>query len=209
MARAHSGYHWSQQMPTPSLPKRVSHTLEAGVAGPEVELLLVAGTVGDVALPVDAEHRAVRVHQGEAVVVGLAIALEERDRDHHAQLLGHRCESRDGGMACGGLGPVEERILLFAAEVGPLEQLGGQDHLGAPGRGLAHQVLHLGRRSRQGCAVKAHWVAATSGLGSQNLRLLLGDAVEGTAPAEDGTGGRPRTRRPGKSGVRAATAASS
>ncbi len=38
----HSGNHWSQQMPTPSVPKRVGHDAKAGVARAEVVLLLVA-----------------------------------------------------------------------------------------------------------------------------------------------------------------------
>src|SRR2546423_427931 len=54
------------------------------VAGPEIELLLVPGAVGDVALPVDAEDRAVGVGDGDAVVVGLPGALEEGDRDDDA-----------------------------------------------------------------------------------------------------------------------------
>ena len=60
--------------------------LEARVAGAEVVLLLVAGPVGDVALAVDPEERAVGVGHRHAVEVVRPVALEERDRDDDAEL---------------------------------------------------------------------------------------------------------------------------
>ena len=69
MARAASGYHWSQQMPTPIVPALRLPRLEAGVAGPEIIFLLIAGAVGDVALAIDAEDLAVGIGHRHAVVV--------------------------------------------------------------------------------------------------------------------------------------------
>src|SRR5689334_6436447 len=55
--------------------------LEAGVAGAEVELLLVTGAVGDVALAIDAGDLPVRPDHGEAVVMVRPVELEEAGRD--------------------------------------------------------------------------------------------------------------------------------
>src|SRR5262249_17821571 len=90
---------------------------EAGVARAEVELLLVAGAVGDVALPVDAEDATVRVDQGDAVVVGVPGLLEEGDRDHDAELRGEPRELRDRLVALEGARPLEEGVTLLAAEI--------------------------------------------------------------------------------------------
>ena len=63
--------------------------------GREVVLLLVAGTVGDVRLAVDAEHRAVGVDHRQRVEVASPGALEERDRHHDAELGGEVREACD------------------------------------------------------------------------------------------------------------------
>jgi hypothetical protein len=121
---------------------RLPH-LEAGVAGPEVELLFVAGPIGDVALAVDAQQRAVGVHHRQAVVVGRPRLLEERHRDRHLELTGERLEPFDGRVALQGVRPGEELVSLLSAEVGPLEQLGREHHLGALGRRVADVPLDL------------------------------------------------------------------
>ncbi len=113
--------------------------LEAGVAGPEVVLLLVAGAVGDVALAVDPQRRAVGVDHHQAVVVVRPLPLEDRDRQHHPQLLGQRRQTDHAGVLAPGIGGLEPALLLTDAEVWPLEQLWRQDRLGPPARGLAHQ----------------------------------------------------------------------
>ncbi len=103
MARAASGYHWSQQMPTPMVPALRRPGLEAGVAGPEVVLLLIAGAVGNVALAVDAEDGAVGVGDRHAVVIARAVLLEERDGDDDAELgLASFCMASTHGCSAAG-----------------------------------------------------------------------------------------------------------
>lgn len=53
--------------------------LEATVAGVEVELLLVAGTIGNVGLSVHAKDLTIGIDDGNGVVVGLVVLLEEGD----------------------------------------------------------------------------------------------------------------------------------
>ena len=97
--RAVSGYHWSQQMPTPSVPARRRPGLEAGIAGAEVEFLGIARAVGDVALAVDAHHRALVVDHGEAVIMMRPVRLEEAGRDVDFELGGELAHRQHGGMA--------------------------------------------------------------------------------------------------------------
>ena len=72
--------------------------LEAGVAGAEVVLLLIAGAVGDVALAVDAQDLAVRIGNGDAVVIARAVLLEERDGDDDLELAGELLQRQNAGM---------------------------------------------------------------------------------------------------------------
>ena len=102
MARAVSGYHWSQQTPTPSVERcGPDQNLEASVPGPEVEFLLIAGAVGNVALAIDAGDLPVGADHREAVGMVRPIELEEAGRDPDFQLgreLLH-CEYRGGCSA--------------------------------------------------------------------------------------------------------------
>ena len=88
--RAASGYHWSQQIRTRHAAEPRVERPEPQVARGEVELLVVAGVVGDVHLAVDARQAAVGVDDRQRVVVeARGAALEDR-RDHHdAQAPGH------------------------------------------------------------------------------------------------------------------------
>src|SRR3546814_10429812 len=61
--------------------------LEAGIAGAEIEFLRIARTVGDVALAIDAHHRALIVDHGEAVVMMMLLRLEEAGRNVDAEHL--------------------------------------------------------------------------------------------------------------------------
>ena len=81
--------------------------------------------------------------------------LEERDRDHDAELLREGGKARDRRVPLGGLRPREELVALPRAEVRALEELGRQDHGGAPSRGLAHERLHLGDVLLDGSAQRA------------------------------------------------------
>jgi hypothetical protein len=97
-----------------------------------------------VALPIEAEDLARGVDHRHAVVVGVVGALEEGDRDHHRELLGDAREVSDGLVPREGPGPREEGLLLLPAEVGPLEELGGQDETGSTLVSLAHVALDPG-----------------------------------------------------------------
>ena len=97
--------------------------LEACVTRAEVIFLLVAGAIRDVALAVEAKHFAVRIDDSDAVVVGVACLLEERDRDDDVELFRDLLEMRDGRVALERTRPGEEGFLLFATKIGALEEL--------------------------------------------------------------------------------------
>ncbi len=146
MQRAASGNHWSQQMPTPITPCCGVPHAKAGVAGVEVVLLGVAGPVGDVALAVGAEHRAVGVDDHDGVEERLAGALVDAQRQDDAELGGDASEVRDRRMAVERDRPGRSARAAVLAEVRPFEQFGDQDDL----RALARQRrAPAARRSRR------------------------------------------------------------
>ena len=59
--------------------------LEARIAGAEVILLLIAGTVRDMGLAVNAHETAVRIDDGHAVEARLVLSLEKTDRQDNVQ----------------------------------------------------------------------------------------------------------------------------
>src|SRR3546814_2924899 len=79
---------------------RLPH-LETGVAGPEIEFLLIARTVGNMGLPIDAHHLALVVDHGEAVVMMRAVRLEEAGGDVDLQLRRELLHRKHGGMQIG------------------------------------------------------------------------------------------------------------
>src|SRR5207249_1992278 len=115
---------------------------EAGIAGPEVELLLVSRPVRNVALAVDAEHLPVRIDDRDAVEILLAGPLEERHGYDDAELACGSPQPRDRLVLLDRARQGEEIRLLLAAEVRALEQLGGKDDLRAARRRVAHVPLH-------------------------------------------------------------------
>ena len=114
--------------------------LEAGVAGTEVVLLLIAGAVRDMALAIDAQSLAVGVEHDHRVEVVRPLLLEDRDGDDDAQFFRHRLQLDHGRMLTPRIGGREPVLLLRHAEVGPLEQLGRQDDLRTLGRRLTDQA---------------------------------------------------------------------
>ncbi len=196
-------------MPTPRGAALRAPRHETRVAGTEVELLLVAGAVGNVALAVDPQDRAVRVHHREAVVVGRAGLLEERDRDRDAELPGEGGKARDRRMPLGGLRPREELVALFRAEVRPLEELGRQDHGRAPSRRLAHERLHLRDVLLDGSAQRALHGGEGDVLGSAHAGTCCVMQWNAPPPSRSSRAGTESARRPGKSFATPARAASS
>src|SRR5690606_36367390 len=94
--------------------------LEPGVARVEVVLLLVAGSVRDVALAVDAEDVAGGVYHGQAVEVRLAGPFEERQRQHHPELSGEAREAVEERVV---VDRVRQRERLFAFELWEVQAL--------------------------------------------------------------------------------------
>lgn len=117
--------------------------LETGITGVEVELLLVAGTIRNVGLSVHAQHRSVSINNGDGVVVGLVVLLEEGDGKHHVQLLGDLLEVSNQSAGGSRLSKSERLLLLILAEVPSGEQLLEQNHLSSLGSGLADQLFTL------------------------------------------------------------------
>ena len=104
---------------------------EPGVARVEVVLLGVARAVGDVALAVRAERRAVGVDDHDRVVGGPVGPLVHAERQDHFQLGGQLAEVVDGRVAVERAGPVEVLGEHVLAEVRPFEQLRKEHDLGA------------------------------------------------------------------------------
>ncbi len=111
---------------------------ETGVAGAEVELLLVSRPVRDVRLPVDPQHHAVLDHRHRVEVHGRC-RLEERDRDHGTGAGGHLPDRLDGRVVIGSGGPREVLLALVLREVPAFEQFGRHDEVGAGGDGVGHR----------------------------------------------------------------------
>src|SRR5438270_11947270 len=113
--------------------------LEAGVAGPEIEFLLIPRAIGDMALAVDAGDLAFGADHREAVVEMRSVGLEEAGRDPDLQLLRQFLHREHRRMFRRGARIGEQALVLDPAEIGTLEQLGRKHDLGALARRLAHQ----------------------------------------------------------------------
>ena len=128
--------------------------LEAGVAGAEVVLLLIAGAVGDVALAIDAEDRPVGIGDGDAVVVARAVLLEERDGNDDAELGGELLQGEHARMLVHRQRGGEPLRILARREVDALEQLRRQHHLRAALGRFAHEGFRPGDVVGQVVAVR-------------------------------------------------------
>lgn len=93
--------------------------LEAGIAGPEVILLLIAGAIGDMALAVGAKCLAVRVQHDQRVVIARAVAFEDGDRDHHTQLGRKRLQRGHARMLQRGIGRAKPALFWLVQKYGP------------------------------------------------------------------------------------------
>jgi hypothetical protein len=105
---------------------------------------MIAGTVGDVALAVDAEDGAAGVGERHAVVMTRAVLLEEGDGDDHAELQGELAQRQHGRVLAGRIGGGEPFRVLPRGEIDALEELGRENDLRAALGRLAHQTLGLG-----------------------------------------------------------------
>ena len=113
--------------------------LEAGIAGAEIVLLLIARPVGDMALAVDAQRLAARVQHDQRIIIARPLALEDGDRDGDIELGGEGLHRDDARMLHGRPGVGEPALFLAGAEIMGLEQFGRQDDLRAASGGLAHE----------------------------------------------------------------------
>jgi len=118
--------------------------LETGVAGTEIILLLIARTVGNVALAIGAEDFAIRIRDDDRIVVARPVLLEDRDRDNDLQRLGELHQRQHARMLIGGIGRRKPLRVLLGAKIDALEQLGRQDDLRARLSGLADEALGSG-----------------------------------------------------------------
>ena len=128
-------------MPTPITPCFVFHACEASVAGAKVIFLLIAGTVRNVALSIDAQDFAIGISHRHAVEIVRSVLLEERNRNDDAELFRQLRKRQHARMFRGGIGRLEPFQVLARAEIDTLKQLGGQNDLRAPVCSLADEGL--------------------------------------------------------------------
>ena len=128
--------------------------LEARVAWAEVKLLFISRSIGNVALSVYSQDLSVRVDDGNRVVKGLIVSLEEGDGEYHLQFLGHFSEVRNQLAGASRFGLREGRLLLVLelengsktnlAEIPIAEKLLQQNNLRALSSGFTNEFLSLG-----------------------------------------------------------------
>ncbi len=118
---------------------------EAGVAGREVELLVVARALRDVRLAVDAEHLAVGVDHRQRVEVGVVGALEHAERQHHAELARQRLEAPHDRVVRRSAAPASKWLARWSLQKYGVSKSSCRRMTCAPLRGgLAHQRLGPG-----------------------------------------------------------------
>ncbi len=127
--------------PDRAVPRRPG--AKAGVAGVEIELLLVPRTIGDVRLSIGAEHLTV-FDDGHRVVVRLSGALEEGHRDDGAAAGGHLADCDDARVFVDRRRPREQLLPLRLAEVRPREELLREDDVRSGLERGVDEVRHLG-----------------------------------------------------------------
>lgn len=128
--------------------------LETSVTGVEVELLLVTGTIGDMGLSVHTKNLAVGIDDGNGVVVGLVVLLEERDGEHHREFLSNLLEVGNQSAGRSRLSKSERLLLLVLvirpwpisnlAEIPASEKLLKKDDLGTLSGCLTNELFSLG-----------------------------------------------------------------
>ena len=173
----------------PDLADRGLEHRVAEVARPEVELLPEPLHVRDVGLAVLAEVRAVRVDHGRGVVVdarGLRVLLVHRHHEDHAGLLGQVLHPLRRRPVRDELGVAVVLLVLHLAEVGAVEQLLEQHHLGAL----------LGRLVREALVLLDHRLLVA---GPARLQQRASDVSRHRSPPR-----RMRAGGPGRVGVRMA-----
>jgi len=122
---------------------------EAGVAGIEIELLLIARAVGNVRLAIEPELPAVGVDHHQRVVVGIVGPLEEADRQHDLQLLRDFRQPPDRGILGDGQRQLEvlNRLILPSQQAIGIRQRTERQRLSLAIFGVAEdrQRVHLAR----------------------------------------------------------------
>ena len=133
---------------------RVPHA-ETGVAGREIELFLIEMVIRDVGLAVLAEHRTVRVDDGDRVKGRVAHALIIANRQHDPEVARNAAQFLHCRIFLQRSREMVVFVVLFLAEVPVLKQFGQQDDLRALRRRLFHllyrgfqPVGHLDRGNR-------------------------------------------------------------
>ena len=92
-------------------------------------------------LAIEAKNFAVRIDHDETVIIFLAVALENRQRQDNAEFFRQRGERRDDGVLPIRKSACEISRLLCLAEIRALKKLWRQDNVGAVGRRFARQLF--------------------------------------------------------------------
>ena len=178
---------------------------KASIAGAEVIFLLVAWTIGDVALAIDAEQSAIRVDHDQAVKIMRTFTLEDRDRQHHAKLSRQGCEGLHARVVSPGMSLGEPALVLGNTKIGALKKLRRQYDLGAARRRLTDHVRH---ERNVGVDALAEW--GLQGGEGEGARHQAGSCWlmqwKEPPPLIRAVEERPITSRPGKTVARASTA---
>src|SRR5215470_4735661 len=103
---------------------RTLPNLEARVPWAEVEFLLVAWAVGNVAFAINARDLSVGHHHCKAVIMMRTLCLEEAGRDPDLQFFCQFLHREDRRMFVRGSCVGEQALVLDPAEIGAFEQLG-------------------------------------------------------------------------------------
>ena len=156
---------------------------KARVAGREVVLLVVAGTLRDVRLAVDAEHAAVRVDHRQRIEVGVVRPLEDAERQRHLEFARQRLEPLHDRAACDRPRQVEVAREVVLAEVRGFKKFLQKNDLRALASGLAHQRARPGRGS-----APRSWSRRTGSRQASFSCFHLGQAGTGQGRATESNG---------------------
>src|SRR5690606_37083109 len=114
---------------------------ESRIAGREIKLLVIAGTLRDVRLAIRAEQRSAGVDDRDRVVEPIAGTLIDARRQHDIEFLRQRLKSLDRRTLRDRAREREILGRMILTEVRRLKELLNQDDVGPLLRGLTDQAL--------------------------------------------------------------------
>ena len=138
--RAPSGYHWSQQTSTPTLPACMSKVAKAEIAGSEIKFFVVERVVGNMHLAIFAGERSIVLENCGGVVVDAGSTAFEQGSDDSDMLFFRDAAKFFRRGAGNGLGEIEERVIFPLTKILGAKQLGQADDIGAGAGSFANPV---------------------------------------------------------------------